>query len=98
MPYSVPNSTVSDFLGYYQYVVAVEPLYIPMMLLVIWVIIFIATLKFTAPRAFITASFATTILAFMAGVMGMIAQKFVLLSMVATAGGLVWLILEQSRE
>jgi len=100
--------TANDTLDYYtffRYVNnAVEGLFFPIMLLVIWVISFIAmlfsgsTYRPSASKAWIWASFFTTILAIPLGVLDLVARKYMYISIVMLGIGVIWLILEGSSE
>jgi len=102
-----PNA--SDMGGYYEYFnyignAASEGLFFPIMLLVIWVISFVSMLflgsmeRPAAAKAWIFASFFSMVLAIPLATLGFIASKFMYYTIVLLAIGVMWIILEGSRE
>ena len=105
--YTLPNgSDTRDFLMFFNYVnVQAEGIFMPLMLLAIWVITFLA--GFTvgggvgsakAARGVTFASFFTSILGILLAISGLLATKWMYLPIILTAFGALWLKLEKSRE
>jgi len=66
----------------------------PIIMLVIWIIMFIATKRYSVSRAWTMASFFSFILSVPLMVMGMLAPKFMYLIILLLAVGVVWMKLE----
>lgn len=101
--YPVPNvNDTQDLLTVFQWVsnTATEGLFFPVMMLVIWVVQFIGVLSEGRPasRAWIFASFTSTILSIILGILAMMAQKWIYLLVLFTSLGIFWLKLASARE
>lgn len=70
----------------------------PIMLVVIWIIIFIGTLSEgrQASRGFVFASFICSVLAIILCLVGMLANQYMYFSFLMVAGGIIWYNLENS--
>ena len=100
--YQYPNGTDSEslfnYMGYVNNVV--DGLFFPVILLVIWVISFLTAFAASgggrpaAARSWVVSSFIVSILSIMSSIMGFLAPKFMYLSFIALALGLLWLRLE----
>lgn len=67
-------------------------IFMPVMLLVIWVIAFVGALAEgrQASRGFIFASFISSVLAIILSLIGMLSTQYMYFSFLLVAGGLVW--------
>lgn len=94
----LPNATYSDgFLGLAQWVnYASDGIFFPIMVLVIWAVVFIATKQYSSSRAFLMASFISMILSFILGVLELMNAKFMYLAILFVALGALWVKLENS--
>jgi len=100
--------TINDtgnLLEFFQFVnVTAEGLFFAFTLLSIWIIAFIATLFSGTPsrpgaaKGWVFASFLTTVLGMILGVIELINMNWVYLSMVMLAFGALWLILENAES
>ncbi len=92
------NETIGIY-EYFQYVndIATGGLFFPLILSVIWIIVFINTLPFKAPRAWTIASFLTTSLSMILAVLNLVNVKYMYLSMFFLAIGAVWLKLDTNK-
>lgn len=97
-PYPMPtNNDTGGFFEMFSYVnTNADNLFFPVMLLVLWGVIFMATKQFTASRAWTIASFVTAVLAIPLAVAQLIAPYYMYLSIILTVIGFVWLKLENS--
>jgi hypothetical protein len=77
---------------------ATEGLLFPVMLLVIWIVSFMALKQYSTSRAFAFASFFCTILGIFLAVMDLMAPKWMYLLVFLTVVGLVWLKLEATPQ
>lgn len=75
-------------------------LFMPVMLLVIWFIMFFGLMgnRRGGSRAWIYASFVSTILAILLGMIALISQKYVYLAIIAFSLGVFWFKLVNSRD
>lgn len=75
-------------------------LFFPIMILVIWVVQFIGVLAEGrgASRAWVYASFTSTILAIILGILAMMAQKWIYLLIIFVSLGAFWIKLVKTRE
>ena len=78
---------------------ATDGLFMPIMLLTIWIIAFIGSISETsqAYKAWTFASFIGTILAILMALMGFLDAKYIYLLVFSTAGGLAWTHLMQNK-
>ena len=94
--YTLPTS--NDTIGFYEYFSYVnntaDGLFFPIMILVIFTVIFIATKQFSTSKAWTFASFTITMLSIPLAVLDLLASKFMYLSILMLAVGLLWLKLE----
>lgn len=103
-----PKPTATDSSGIYEFfryiVYLTDGLFFPVILLVIWVISFIAMLfsgsheRPSASKSWVFASFLTTVLSVPLAVIDFIARKYVYVSIVFLGIGVLWVILESSNE
>lgn len=93
-PYPVMNGTEMDSLyGVFKFVNdGVGGIFMPMMLLAIWLIAFIGALAEgrQASRGFIFASFFCSILAIILSLAGMLSSQYMYFSFLLVGAGLVW--------
>lgn len=95
--YDLP--TANDTSGFYEMfrfvsVDATGGVFFPSMLLVIWVISFLAIKQYSNPKAFTFASFFCTMLGIMMATLNLIEPRWMYLSVVMTMIGFVWLKLD----
>ena len=97
-----PEPTSNDTAGifeYFRYVNNVaDGLFFPSILLVLWVVIFIATKQFTSARAWTTASAICALLSIPLVVMDLVGRNWMYLLIVLTAIGILWLKLETGKQ
>ena len=74
--------------------VATEGLFFLVMIIVIWIIAFLATKQYSNSRAFFFASFFCSILSMILATLDLLAPRFMYLFIIFTAIGFVWLKLE----
>ena len=101
--YPIPNVTdTRDLLSIFQFVSnnLTEGLFFPLIILVIWIVQFIGVLAAGRPasRAFVFASFTTTILSILLGILGMMEQKWIYLLIIGVSLGAFWIKLSTARE
>jgi len=104
--FAEPNQT--DMIGIFElfrYINnSVEGLFFPVMLLVIWIVSFIALLfsgsieRPSAAKAWTFASFFVTILSMPLVILGLVAQRYMYISIILLGIGALWLILESGRD
>lgn len=92
--------TGNDTSGIYEFFnyingTATEGLFFPIIVLVIWIITFLATKQYSTSRAWTVASFLTSFLSVLLAVANLIDPKWMYLSFVFTAIGIIWLKLEK---
>jgi len=94
--YSPPTSNqTSGIFEFFKYTNDVSGgIMFPIILMVIWFILFISTKQFSSSRAWTYSSFVTSILSIILSVLGLIAPRWMYLSIFMTGMGLVWLKLE----
>ena len=98
--YQVPTGNETNgFYEMFKYIgwTATAGLFWPVILLVIWVVAFMATKQYSTSRAWTSASFLCAILSIMLAVMDYIAPKWMYLSIFLTLVGFVWLKLEANE-
>ena len=98
--YNVPTGNETN--GLYELfkfigVTATGGLFWPVMLLVIWIVGFMAMKQYSTSRAWTFASFFCAILGIMLGVMDYISPKWMYLCIFLTVIGFVWLKLETNE-
>lgn len=81
----------------YVGVTVTEGLFWPIMLLVIWIVSFLAMKQYSTSRAWTFASFFCSILGMIMAVMDYMAPKWMYLSIFFTLIGFVWLKLEANQ-
>jgi len=95
--YAEPNST--DTVGFYEFFryvnTTAEGLFFPVILLVVWVVIFVGTKQYSTARAWTVASAITAFLSIPLAITSLIASRYMYLSFVLTAVGVLWLKLEK---
>lgn len=96
-----PVPTGNDTKGFFEMfkfigVTASEGLFWPVILLVIWVVAFLALKSYSTSRAWTFASFFCSILGIMLAVLDYMAPNWMYLCFFLTAVGLVWLKLEDA--
>lgn len=94
--YRTPN--ISDTQGFYEYSNYINEvaggIFFPSIIFIIWVIVFIATLRFGGARSWTYASFLSMVLAIMLTVLDLTSATFMYLFIFMTGIGFVWLNLE----
>lgn len=99
-PYPVP--TLNDSAGIYELVrfvnSAADGGMMLMFLGIIWAIILIGLISYSASRAFTIASFITMILSIIMSVLDLVSPNITYLLMLFTAVGAVWVKLSQNRS
>ena len=89
------GNDTKGFFEYFNYVNTVaDGLFFPIMLLVMWVIIFVSILRYGVSRAWATASFVLTGFAIPLAIAGLIAPWIMYLLIFFTAIGIIWLKLD----
>jgi hypothetical protein len=87
--------TANDTLGIYEFFnyvnVVSGGLFFPVILMVIWVVTFIALKGYTTSRAWTGASFLVSILSVPLAIMKLIAPRYMYLSFMFLAGGILWM-------
>lgn len=93
-----PVPTLNDTAGAFEYFNFVnnsaDGLFFPAILLVIWIIVFLASKGFSSSRAWTFASFVTMVLSILLAVADLVAPRYMYLAIFLTAIGAVWLKLE----
>jgi len=94
--YTPPNGNeTSGIFEFFKYTNDVSGgIMFPTILMVIWFILFISTKQFSSSRAWTYSSFITSIMAIILSVLGLIAPRWMYLTIFMTAIGMVWLKLE----
>lgn len=72
-----------------------DGLFFPMMLLVIWVITFIATKQYTTSRAWTFASFLVSFISIILAISNLISPRYMYLCFILLGAGIIWLKLEK---
>lgn len=101
-----PNAADTDsYYTFFRYINnAVEGLFFPVILSVVWIISFMAMLfsgSYTRPsasKAWVFASFFTMILAIPLTVLNLLAARYMYISIILLGVGVIWIILEQGAE
>lgn len=87
--------TANDTLGIYEFFNYVNfvsgGLFFPVILMVIWLVTFIALKGYTTSRAWTGASFLISILAIPLAVLKLISPRYMYLAFMFLAGGLLWM-------
>ena len=101
LPYNVLQANdTTDLLTIFQFVnnSGTDGLFMPIMLLVIWIIIFISTLSEgrQAPRAIIFASFICSLLSILLSIMHMLNPQYMYFIFLVLGGGILWQYLAKS--
>lgn len=98
MPQYYPPPSANDTIGFFELARYTNDvaggLVFPFILLIIWVIVFIATKQFNTSKAFTYASFMCSILAVPLAILELINPKFLYVFGILLASGIVWLKLE----
>lgn len=89
--YAAPNGTIWGLDSYMNYVVGVEPLFFPVILAVIWIIVLVATKSYSTSRAFTYASFVAFILSVPIVILGWMANRYMYLALIMTAAGIIYI-------
>ena len=95
--YAEPTANdTKGFFEFFSYVNTVaDGMFFPIILLVLWVIIFIGTKQYSTSRAWTAASVVCSFLAMPLAIAGLVAPRWVYLSVVLSAAGVLWLKLEK---
>lgn len=101
MAFAVPNaSNTRDVFEIFKFInnSATGGIFFPVILLVVWVIAFIGSLAEgrLASRAWIFASFISTILAILLALMGLLNPNYMYLLVLFVAFGILWIKLEKA--
>lgn len=98
--YSYPNSTDSESLySFFNFINnTTDGLFFPVILLAIWFISFVGSYKYMprtgasqSARAWVFSSFPVSVLSILTAVMGFLSSKYMYLSFILLAGGVLWL-------
>lgn len=94
--YTTP--TINDTQGFFEYFSYINSvaggIFLPVMLLVVWIVVFIASKGFSTSRAWTFASFMTMILSMILAVMDLVSPRYMYLALFMVGAGAVWLKLE----
>lgn len=94
--YTTP--TINNTQGFYEFFnfinLSVSGLFFPVLIFVIWIILFLATKQYSTSRAWTYSSFICGLLSIFLAVMDLVAPKIMYLFIIFFAVGLVWLKLE----
>ena len=94
--YTVP--TGNDTVGLYEFFnfvnLSASGLFFPVMIFVIWIIVFLASKQYSTSRAWTAASFLCGVLSILLATLDLIAPRFMYIFIILFAAGLVWLKLE----
>lgn len=100
-PIPQPEDT-RDLLAVFQFISndLTGGLFFPIMILVVWTVQFIGVLAEGRPasRGWVFASFVSTILSMMLGILALLEQRWVYLLVIMTSFGLFWLKLAKSKS
>ncbi len=102
--YNLSNaSDATDLFHYFSYVNNIaDGLFFPVILLVVWVISFMATFTLggskNVAKGFIFSTFFVTILGSMLAIMGLLNPKYMYLPIILLAFGVLWLRLSGAKE
>ncbi len=95
--YTEPTS--NDTLGIFEFFNYINEvangLFFPVMLLVIWVIVFIGTKQYTTSRAWTAASTVIAFLSIPLAILGLISSRWMYMSFILLAAGVLWLKIEK---
>jgi len=94
--YTFPNGTYQPE-KLISWVVSIEPLTFPLILLGIWVIAFLATKVYTTSRAFTFASFICFIISMPLAGLGYLSYVYMYMLLLFSAVGVVWVRLGDSQ-
>ncbi len=94
--YAPPTMNQSDGIyEFFDYVnIVSDGLFFPVILLVLWIVTFVATKNFSNSRAFTIASFIGAVLSIPLAVLDLVAPRYMYLLIFLTSVGAVWLKLE----
>lgn len=90
------NSSSASPLQVFQYVAGVEPLFAPVILLILWAVILISTLQFGFARSWIFASFVSMVLSIMFVLTGLLSNHIMVIFIIMTGLGLFFLKLDNN--
>lgn len=101
--YPVPNANdTKDLLTIFQFISgdATGGLFFPIMILVIWTVQFVGVIAEgkRATNAWILASFVSTILSIMLGILALMSQQWIYLLVIMLSFGVFWIKLVNTRE
>lgn len=100
-PVATTNDT-GDLLEVFQFVAgpATDGLFFPIMILVIWIVQFIGVIAEGRPasRAWVFASFTSTILSIILGILALMEQRWIYLLVIMVSLGAFWIKLASSRD
>ena len=98
-PYITPNA--NDTAGIYEFfrfiTTVTDGFFFAGIMVVIWVVTFIATKQFSTSRAFTYTSFICFILSMILVVIDLLAPKYMYLFIILAAAGAMWIKLEKDR-
>ena len=98
MPQYYPPPNATDTQGFLELATytnfVTDGLLFPLLLLVIWVVVFVATKQFTVSKAFTYSSFIGLILGIPLTILGLVSPRYIYVLGILLATGLVWLKLE----
>jgi len=100
MTYAAPSGNVTDLTGFFGWInTTVDNWFFPGAVMAIFVIILVKMLFSTDDlgKSFITASFACMILTVMLRVINLVDTRFMVIFIILTAVGIVWMHMENSK-
>ncbi len=97
--YPLPNATDYHLPEFVQYLnKAADGIMMPVLILVLWLVMFIGTKKFRSSVAFTFSSLFCGILSIMLALLDMMAKRYMYLLGIMVAFGAVWMVIENARE
>lgn len=95
--YPTPSGNESaDFVGLFTFADrASGNIFFPVLLLVIWCVIFFSSKKYTTSRSWLISSFITMVLSVLFAILNLVSPKIMYLLILLTAIGAVWMKLEE---
>jgi hypothetical protein len=96
-----PSPTENDTLGFYEFFKYINGVsdgaFFPLMLLVVWVIVFVATKQYSNSRAWTSASFICMVMGFGFAVLDLVSPRWAYLMILFIGIGALWMKLEDSN-
>lgn len=89
--YPMPNGTIWGADSFMSYIVGVEPLFFITILVVLWVVVFVAAKSYSSSRAWTFASFVCFILSTPITLLGWMKPTYMYLFLLLLAIGIIWI-------